>query len=144
MRLAELLVSAAASLDAAQAGVVLPTPAGAIFGPTNVAIHGVQVAVELGNGHAAVQRAKRVDADRLPASLLERRSQFLIDVAHGHVLEQHDAEAVVTLERAEQTAPEEARFSHEVHDLVRTMLSRDRKGAVSGLRELADRLSVAC
>jgi len=28
----------------------------AIFGPTNVGIHGVQVAVELGNGHDALRR----------------------------------------------------------------------------------------
>lgn len=115
-----------------------------IFGPTNVAIHGVQVAVELGNGHAAVERAKRVDPDSLPANLLERRSHFLIDVAHGHVLEQNDIDAVATLVRAEATAPEEVRLSSGVHRLLRTMLGRERKGAVPGLRDLADRIDIAC
>lgn len=44
-----------------------------IFGPTNVAIHAVQIAVELGDGRCAVRRAERIRLDRLPASLNERR-----------------------------------------------------------------------
>jgi tetratricopeptide (TPR) repeat protein len=52
-----------------------------IFGPTNLAIHGVQLSVELGDGREALRRAEQVDPDRLPPSLLERRSHFLIDVA---------------------------------------------------------------
>lgn len=47
-----------------------------IFGPTNVAIYSVQVAVELGNGHDAIRRGKQVDAEHLPPSLRERRGQF--------------------------------------------------------------------
>src|SRR5205814_1463904 len=78
-----------------------------IFGPTNVAIHGVQVAVELRNGRDAVRRSAQVDPDRLPASLLERRGQFLIDVAHGHVLEGTDDQAVALLLQADHLAPQE-------------------------------------
>jgi hypothetical protein len=113
-----------------------------IFGPTNVAVHGVQVAVELHNGRDAVRRAARVDVDRLPDSLLERRAQFLIDVATGHALERDDAGAVAALLRAEQIAPEEVRYSQPVHEAVWTMLTRERAGAVPGLRELAVRLGV--
>jgi len=79
-----------------------------IFGPTNVAIHGVQVAVELRNGRDAVRRSQQVNPDRLPHSLLERRGQFLIDVAHGHVLEGQDGMAVATLLRAEYIAPQKS------------------------------------
>ena len=115
----------------------------AIFGPTNVAVHGVQVAVELHNGRDAIRRAERVEVDQLPASLVERRAQFLIDVAVGHVLERDDTVAVATLERAEQIAPEEVHYSRPVLDTVWTMVGRERKGAVPGLRELAGRLGVA-
>lgn len=113
-----------------------------IFGPTNVAIHGVQVAAELGNGHDAVRRGERVDAERLPPSLNERRSQFLIDLAQGHVLVGSDGAAIEALVRAEQTAPEEVRFNPTTRYLVRTMLSRERLGATPGLRGLARRTGI--
>ena len=54
-----------------------------IFGPTNVAIHGVQIAAELGDGRQALRRAARIDADRLPPMLLERRTHFLAALT-GH------------------------------------------------------------
>ena len=113
-----------------------------IFGPTNVAIHAVQVAVELRNGADGVRRSRDVDPDRLPASLAERRGQYLIDVAHGHVLEGNDGEAVVTLQRAESVAPQEVRLSDQVHGVTRIMLGRERVAATRGLRELAERIGV--
>lgn len=109
----------------------------AIFGPTNLAIHGVQVAVELGDGRDAVRRSHAVHVARLPASLRERRSQFLTDVAHGHVLTNNDAEAIAALLEAERVAPEEIRLSGQVRSMTETMLSRERTGAVPELRRLA-------
>jgi len=102
----------------------------------------VQIAVELHKGRDAIRRSERVEVDRLPASLVERRAQLLIDVAVGHALEREDAAAVATLERAEQIAPEEVLYSQPVLDTVWTMLGRERKSAVPGLRELAGRLGV--
>jgi hypothetical protein len=107
-----------------------------------VAIHGVQVAVELRNGQDAVRRSAYVDPNRLPPSLLERRGQFLIDAAHGHVLEGIDAPAVALLLQADHIAPQEVRLSPEVHGLARIMLSRERAGATPGLRALAGRLGI--
>jgi hypothetical protein len=113
-----------------------------IFGPTNVAIHGVQVAVELRNGKDAVRRSLAVNPDGLPANLIERRGQFLIDVASGHVLQGDDAQAVATLGRAEEIAPQEVRLSSDVHRLVSTMLGRERTGAAPGLRQLNGRIGI--
>jgi transcriptional regulator with XRE-family HTH domain len=113
-----------------------------IFGPTNVAIYSVQVAAELGNGHDAVRRGKQVDVEHLPASLRERRGQFLIDLAQGHVLLGSDEVATETLLRAENIAPEEVRFNPTAHRLVHTMLGRERMGAISDLRGLAQRVGV--
>jgi hypothetical protein len=113
-----------------------------IFGPTNVAIHGVQVAAELGNGDDAVRRGGHVNADRLPSSLHERRGQFLIDLAQGHVLIRSDDIATQTLLRAEQAAAEEVRFNPTTHYLVRTMLERERLSATPGLRGLARRIGI--
>ncbi|MFL6140844.1 MAG: helix-turn-helix domain-containing protein [Labedaea sp.] len=113
-----------------------------IFGPTNVAIHSVQVAAELGNGQEAVRRGQHVDVARLPLSLNERRGQFLIDLAQGHVLLCSDGMATETLLRAEEIAPEEARFNPTTHYLVRTMLQRERVSATPGLRGLARRFGI--
>jgi hypothetical protein len=113
-----------------------------IFGPTNVAIHGVQVAAELGNGDDAVRRGGHVNADRLPSSLHERRGQFLIDLAQGHVLIRSDGIATEALLRAEQAAPEEVRFNPTTHYLVRAMLERERLSSTPGLRGLARRIGV--
>jgi hypothetical protein len=114
-----------------------------IFGPTNVAIHSVQVAVELGNGRDAVRCSQRVNPDRLPSSLVERRGQFLIDLAHGYVLQGDDSNAVATLLRADQLAPQEVRLSRDVHHLTRTLLAQKRANATPGLHELAGRVGLA-
>jgi hypothetical protein len=46
-----------------------------IFGPVGLAISGVQIAAELGDGPDVLRRAEQVDPMRLPAHLVERRSQ---------------------------------------------------------------------
>jgi transcriptional regulator with XRE-family HTH domain len=113
-----------------------------IFGPTNIAIHGVQIAVELHNGRDAIRRSTMVDPGRLPTSLIERRGQFLIDLAHGYVLEGDDRPAVAVLLQADHIAPQEVRLSPEVHGLTRVLLARERAGAIPGLRELAERIGL--
>lgn len=77
------------------------------FGPTNVAIHDVSIAVELEDAGEAVERASHVDLSRLPPALLERRSHFFVDVARGNVQRGRDSVAVRALLQAEQIAPEE-------------------------------------
>ncbi len=115
----------------------------AIFGPTNVAVHGVQVAVELRRGGDAVRRSQAIDPDRLPPDLLERRGQFLIDVAHGHALEGADRDAVMVLQQAARIAPQEVHLNRQVRALTMTMLSRQRAGRTPGLKELAEDLGIA-
>jgi hypothetical protein len=114
-----------------------------IFGPTNVAIHGVQIAAELGDGREALRRSAGLDADRLPPSLLERRSHLLIDVARGHAQQADDNAAVATLLAADRVAPQEVRFNPVVFDLVALLLRRERRGAAPGLRALAANVGLA-
>ena len=64
---------------------------------------------------AADAGERRLRPPEMPvASLLERRGQFLIDVAHGHVLEGDDRPAVALLLQADHIAPQEVRLSPEV------------------------------
>ncbi len=108
-----------------------------MFGPTNVAIHRVAVAIELGDAREAVQRVPEVNLGRLPPHLRERRARFLIDVARSHAQVQDDAAAIGALTEAEDIAADELRNHRLTRQVVRDLLTRERRS--SGLRDLADR-----
>jgi len=110
---------------------------GTVFGPTNVAIHRVAVAVELGDAREAIRRAPEVDLDQMPAHLTERRARFLIDVARGHAQVRDDDAAIGALTEAETIAPDELRNHRLTREVIRDLLTRERRS--SGLRALADR-----
>jgi hypothetical protein len=113
-----------------------------IFGPTSLAIQGVQVAAELGDGHEVLRRARFVEPTRLPAHLVERRSHFLIDVARGHAHRADDPAALAVLLEAERLAPEEVRYNPIASELVMVLLKRERRAATPGLRDLSTRIGV--
>jgi hypothetical protein len=113
----------------------------ALFGPVNLAIHGVQLAAELGNPREALRRAARIDVDSLPPTLLERRSTLLLDTARCHKAEgDHDA-ALGALLSAEHVAPQEVRYNPVARELTSELLATP-KGRDSDLRALATRLEV--
>ena len=113
------------------------TDLGTVFGPTNVAIHRVAVAIELGDAREAVQRVPEVNLGRLPPHLGERRARFLIDAARSHAQVQDDAAAIGALTEAEDIAADELRNHRLTRHVVRDLLTRERRS--SGLRDLADR-----
>lgn len=113
----------------------------AVFGPVNLAIHGVQVATELGDGREALRRADRTNPGRLPAVLLERRTTLLIDIARAQHMQRDNAAAAATLLEAERVAPLEVRYSTAARVLLGGLLGAGRVSA--DLRGLADRLNVA-
>ena len=106
------------------------------FGPTNVAIHRVWLATELGDPIEAIRQATHVNDTALPPELAERRASHLITVAWSHYLRRHDDDALAALAAARDTAPEQLMFTRRVHDMVHQMLRRDRRGRPT-LRELA-------
>jgi hypothetical protein len=110
---------------------------GTVFGPTNVAIHRVAVAVELGETREAIRQIPDVHLDRLPRELTERRSRFLIDVARTFAAEHDDQAAIDALVEAERTAPDELRSHRLTREIVPQLMKRERRS--SGLRELAER-----
>ncbi len=112
------------------------------FGPTNVAIHRVSTAAELGDAASAIAQAEFVDVSSLPSGLLSRRAQVHIDMAWAYTQRRADAEAVVNLLEAERVAPQTLRYNVLVRELLREMLKRERRTATPGLRALARRASV--
>lgn len=112
------------------------------FGPTNVAIHVVSSAVELGDAADVIRHAERVDLSRLPVSLAGRRSQLHLDLAWAYGQQRNDPAAVFSLIEAERIAPEVLRYDIATRELLRDCLRRERRRAVPGLRPLAARVGI--
>jgi hypothetical protein len=109
------------------------------FGPTNVAIHRVSVAAELGDVGDALRAADLVEPDRLPAALASRRAQVHLDLAWAQAQRKRDADATLHLLEAERIAPEVIRHNVVARELVRSMLARGTKYKTRTLADLARR-----
>lgn len=64
---------------------------GTEFGPTNVALHAVGVAVELGDAGQALDLARDIKPERLSA---ERQARYDIDLAQAHAMRRQIGEAL--------------------------------------------------
>lgn len=111
------------------------------FGPTNVGIHRVTVAAELGDPGEALRAAADVDPTRMAECLRSRRAQVYLDLAWAQAQRKRDAEATLHLLEAERAAPEAIRYNAMVGDLVREMLARARRPS-SVLHDLSVRAGV--
>jgi hypothetical protein len=111
------------------------------FGPTNVRIHRVTVAAELGDPGEALRAATDVDPTKLAEGLRSRRAQVYLDLAWAQAQRKRDAEATLHLLEAERAAPEAIRYNAMVRDLLREMLARARRPN-SVLHELSVRAGV--
>lgn len=109
------------------------------FGPTNVLMHEVAVAVELGDAGRALRVAVEVDAARLSP---ERQARLLIDVAQAHAQLRQPEAVVAALQEAMRIAPEQIESHSRVRELVAELLRGDRR-ASSDVKELASRLKIA-
>lgn len=112
------------------------------FGPTNVQLHRISVATELGDAAEAVRLASGVDTAHLPEGLTSRRAQVQLDLAWAQAQRKRYAEATLHLLEAERIAPEAVRYNVIVRKLVREMLSRSGRGQTSALADLATRAGV--
>jgi tetratricopeptide (TPR) repeat protein len=109
------------------------------FGPANVGLHEISVAVELGDAGRALRAAAAVDTSGLSA---ERRARTLIDVARAHAQRRQVDEAVTVLRQAEEVSPELVHGHELVRQLVSDLLTMQDPPSAE-LRELAGRLGVA-
>ena len=112
------------------------------FGPTNVAIHRVSVAAELGDAAEALEVASRLDTEHLPPGLTSRRAQMHLDLAWAHAQRRRDADSTLHLLEAERSAPEVLRFNAVVRELIRELLGRQGRTSTRALNDLAVRAGV--
>lgn len=113
------------------------------FGPNNVGIWKVALAVELGDPGHARTLAAAVDPDAVPSAA--RRAMYWADLGRGMASERKTRdEAIVALRRAEDIAPQRIRTNPMVRETVVDLLARARRDAVGReLRGLAFRLGLA-
>lgn len=110
------------------------------FGPTNVLLHRVHVAVTLGDAGTALEHARAVDMNRL--AVTERRACLCIDAARALVQWDRYAEACHMLTAVQQLAPEELLSRPSVRAMVSDIVRRAPRSAQTGVRALAARVSV--
>lgn len=109
------------------------------FGPTNVAIHDVAVAAELGDYQRAAHLGVQVDPAPLP---MERQVRHRLEVARALHYQRKQRDALALVLEAEARAPEQVRRHFLTHALVHDWV-RSRHTAISvGLDGLATRSGV--
>lgn len=92
-----------------------------LFGPSNVGIHAVATAVELGNYPRAIDEAAKL---RLPPELpKERSSHHYIDLARAYLWTGDRERALKGLLKAERIAPQHTRYHPGTRETVRTLLT---------------------
>jgi transcriptional regulator with XRE-family HTH domain len=113
---------------------------GLIFGPTNVKIHEIAVALELDDADEAIRRNERFQPPRgLPA---ERSSHHYIDVARAQLLTGQRAQALISIQRADKLAPQHTR-NHPMARETIAELVRAHYRLPESLRSMAGHMGIA-
>nr|CEL16095.1 Putative transcriptional regulator [Kibdelosporangium sp. MJ126-NF4]CTQ94021.1 Putative transcriptional regulator [Kibdelosporangium sp. MJ126-NF4] len=98
-------------------------PYGVLFSKANTDIHRVSVAVELGNGTAAIQHASSMSLPKHMAS--SRLGHLHIDCAQAWLLHGDAANALQRLEKARRIAPQLVRYNSKAQTLARTIAANE-------------------
>ncbi|MEV4754927.1 helix-turn-helix domain-containing protein [Micromonospora sp. NPDC049559] len=113
------------------------------FGPTNVALHRVAAAVELGEGGRAVRVHQEIPAPELAALPAERRAQHLLDLAHAYAQVGDAASAGAAPVAGDRLAPAEIRYRPVAHEVMSDARRRVRGTPPPAVADLATRMGAA-
>jgi transcriptional regulator with XRE-family HTH domain len=109
------------------------------FGPTNVAIHRVATAAELGDMQVAMDLGPGVDTSGLPT---ERRTRHNLEMARAFSARNRVDEALEFILQAEAWAPEQVRSHYLARELVLGWVRNQRGRPSRPMADLAQRLHV--
>lgn len=110
------------------------------FGPTNVKMFAVSVAVETGDAAEGLRLAEQINHDRSPS--IERRVAFLLDQAKGYEQRRDFTGALMMMAATERQAPEDVRHRPAAHAVLRQLVQRGRRTVASEAARLAVRVGV--
>ena len=112
------------------------------FGPTNVLLHRVAAAVELGDGRYAVATHERIGRDGLAALVPERRVHHLLDMARGWAQVGDVHRAGEMLVAGDRLAPTELRSRPITREILGDVLRRTNGEPPPAVCELAEHVGV--
>jgi len=113
------------------------------FGPANVRLHQISVAVALRDNRQALQSADQLDTSQLPTALTSRRARVHLDLAVAHsATGGSDPQAMLQLLEYERLVPEAIKLNATATGLITQLLRRERRSDTPGLRALANRAGV--
>lgn len=110
------------------------------FGPTNVAIHRVNTAMELGDVQLALDLGPEIDTSALP---IERQVRHALDLARAYSMRNRVDAALEVVLDAERIAPEQVRHHYISRQLVLTWMRNQRSQPNSLLVGLVDRMKLS-
>jgi hypothetical protein len=111
------------------------------FGPTNVTLHRVNIAVTLGDAGAAIDTARTVNLDQV--TVTERKVNLLIDTARAFVQYGKHENAYLALRAVGDIAPEEISGRPVVRQLVRDIITSAPPSVRRQAEDFARRLGVS-
>jgi hypothetical protein len=109
------------------------------FGPTNVAIHRVTTAMDLGDVQVAIDLGETVDPSSLPA---ERQARHAMELSRALSAWNRTDEALSCLLEAERIAPEQVRYHAISRQLIQGWIRRGKSKPSYALAQLARRVHV--
>jgi transcriptional regulator with XRE-family HTH domain len=107
---------------------------GTLFGPTNVVLHRIGVAMELSLPGEAVRLARSLSGTRMAP---ERRVRLAVDLARAHAQLRREREAMRLLMESQRIAPRYLRGHPLAHDMVAALLPHAPRTAAAEMRVLA-------
>ena len=99
------------------------------FGPTNVNIWSVGLAVEILDGTEAVKRSQTFTIP--PTAQRERAGHHWIDLARGYLIHGDRKKAFATLRQAKEVAPTQTRYHPMVHETIRVLAREEARSSES-------------
>jgi transcriptional regulator with XRE-family HTH domain len=112
------------------------------FGPTNVQLHRVATAVEMGEGRLAIDVHESMDIEAFNTLMPERRAHHYLDVARGYALVGEVARASEMLLEGDRLAPSEIRCRPLAREVLSDILRRTRGAPPPPVAELAEHMGV--
>ena len=97
------------------------------FGPTNVNIWSVGLAVEMLDGTEAIKRAEKFTIP--PTTQRERAGHHCIDLARGYLIHGDKTKAFTTLQKAKDIAPTQTRYHPMVHETIRVLARQETRSS---------------
>ena len=108
------------------------------FGPTNVALHALALAIDVGDAREALDIAADIDPSGLSS---EWQARFWLDVAHAHTQRRQVGDAVAAIQTALDLAPEQIAGHWMTRETVALLVQLSGKRQSPMLTELAQRVA---